>query len=218
MTVIGIDLCTSEGSVSLVKDGEPVGVSMWNQHQKHAERVFVEINKLLEDSDTKKKRVNFAVVSCGPGSFTGVRLSVTVGKSLRVLGVDVRAVSTVQLIGFELLKAGLPVISLLPGRRKRYYTLIRDKIGNSTEALDLTYEELLSILKKHPDYKVVYKGDIPYGIRKTFHALYETTTLSTIAALLPFEAPHLLKPLHFYYVRNHDAKPSCKKLQKGNFK
>jgi tRNA threonylcarbamoyladenosine biosynthesis protein TsaB len=212
VTVIGIDLCTSEGSVSLVKEGEPLGVSMWNQSRKHAERVFVEIERLLEKSGIGKEDVNLAVVTSGPGSFTGVRLSVTVGKSLKVLGLDVKAVSTLQLVGFGILKMGLPVVSLFPGRRNRYYTLIRERIGDSTEVLDLTEEELFSILKELSEYRVVYKGTVPETIKNNFKTLYETTPLSLNAALLPFEAPQLLKSLHFYYVRDHDAKPSCKGL------
>jgi tRNA threonylcarbamoyladenosine biosynthesis protein TsaB len=107
---------------------------------------------------------------------------------------------------------GLPVVSLFPGRRNRYYTLIRERIGDSTEVLDLTEEELFSILKGLSKHKVVYKGTVPETIKNNFKTLYETTPLSLIAALLPFEAPQLLKSLHFYYVRDHDAKPSCKGL------
>ena len=212
MTVIGIDLCTSEGSVSLVKEGKPLGISMWNQPRKHAERVFVEIERLLKESGVEKEDVNLAVVTSGPGSFTGVRLSVTIGKSLQVLGLDVKAVSALQLLGFGILKLGLPVASLFPGRRNRYYTLIRERIGDSAEVLDLTEEELFSTLKELSEYKVVYKEIIPETIKNEFKALYETTSLSLTAALLPFEAPQLLKSLHFYYIRDHDAKPSCKRL------
>jgi tRNA threonylcarbamoyladenosine biosynthesis protein TsaB len=212
VTVIGIDLCTSEGSVSIVKEGEPLGVSMWNQSREHAERVFVEVERLLEKSGVRKNDVNLVVVTSGPGSFTGVRLSVTAGKSLKVLGLDVKAVSTLQLVGFGILKTGLPVVSLFPGRRNRYYTLIREKVEDSAEVLDLTEEELFSLLKERSDYKVVYKGTVPETIKNEFKALYETTPLSLIAAFLPFEAPQLLKSLHFYYVRDHDAKPSCKRL------
>ena len=212
MTVIGIDLCTSEGSVSLVREGKPSGVSMWNQSRKHAERVFVEIERLIKESGIEKDDINLAVVTSGPGSFTGVRLSATIGKSLQVLGLDVKAVSTLQLVGFGILKLGLPVVSLFPGRRNRYYTLLRERIVNSAEVLDLTEEELFSTLKEHPEYKIVYKGTVPETIKNKFGALYETTPLSLTAALLPFEAPQMLKSLHFYYVRDHDAKPSRKRL------
>jgi tRNA threonylcarbamoyladenosine biosynthesis protein TsaB len=185
---------------------------MWNQSRKHAERVFVEIERLIKESGIEKDDINLAVVTSGPGSFTGVRLSATIGKSLQVLGLDVKAVSTLQLVGFGILKLGLPVVSLFPGRRNRYYTLLRERIVNSAEVLDLTEEELFSILKEHPEYKIVYKGTVPETIKNKFGALYETTPLSLTAALLPFEAPQMLKSLHFYYVRDHDAKPSRKRL------
>ncbi|WP_163327831.1 tRNA (adenosine(37)-N6)-threonylcarbamoyltransferase complex dimerization subunit type 1 TsaB [Desulfurobacterium thermolithotrophum] len=212
MIVLGIDLCTSEGSISLIKNGELLGISLWNQPKKHSEKIFVEVRKLLEQTEIKKEDISLVVVSSGPGAFTGVRLSVTVGKSLKVLGLKVKAVSTLQLIGLQHLKANLPVISLLPGRRNRYYTLVRKSPLDSSSAMDLTEEEFFSKVEDYSRYIVVYKGNISDSIKENFKTIYETTPLSLIAALIPFEFPQLLKPLHFYYVRDHDAKPSCKKL------
>ncbi|MEO2069224.1 MAG: tRNA (adenosine(37)-N6)-threonylcarbamoyltransferase complex dimerization subunit type 1 TsaB [Desulfurobacteriaceae bacterium] len=210
MLVLGIDLSIFEGSVSLARDGEVLSVSMWNQPRKHAEKVFIEIEKLLRDFNLSKDDIDLTVVTSGPGSFTGVRLSITVGKSLKVLGFDVKAVSTLELIGLNLVKLGVKTVSLISGRKGRFYTLLRESLESPLNVMDLTEEEVLYLLGNNEECVVAYKGEIPKKIKENSRTFHETTPLGVYCSLLPFEHPFLLKPLHFYYVRDHDARPSCK--------
>jgi len=212
MLVLGVDLSIFEGSVSLARDGELLAVSVWNQPRKHSEKVFWEIEKLLKDFGLSKDQMDLVVVTSGPGSFTGVRLSVTVGKSLKVLGFDVKSVSTLELIGLNFLSLGLKTVSLLPGRRGRFYTLLRENLESPLSVMDLTEEELAKLLENNKDCVVVYKGEIPKEFQENFKSVRETTPLGVFCSLLAFDYPFLLKPLHFYYVRDHDAKSSCKRM------
>ncbi|TCK03447.1 tRNA (adenosine(37)-N6)-threonylcarbamoyltransferase complex dimerization subunit type 1 TsaB [Phorcysia thermohydrogeniphila] len=203
MVTVAVDLSLPEGSVAVGVNEELLSVVSWSIPKKHAERVFVEIDRCLEATNLSKRDVERVIVTSGPGSFTGVRLSVTVGKAFKCCGVPVFSTSTLKAMvaGFESL--GFLVVPVIPGRRKRFYTLIGE------ELLDIGEEELLERLGRLGEPLVVYRGEIPQSIFKRFRCLKDLTPLAARLLSVPESQ---LEPLRFNYVRDHDAKPSCKRV------
>jgi tRNA threonylcarbamoyladenosine biosynthesis protein TsaB len=203
MVTVAVDLSLTEGSVAVGIDGELLSVVSWNMPKRHAERVFIEIDRCLESVGLSRNDIERVIVTSGPGSFTGVRLSVTVGKAFRCCGVPVFSTSTLKAMatGFEFL--GFTVAAVIPGKRKRFYALAEK------EFFDVGEEKLVELLDQLKDPLVVHKGEIPQVIVERYRCLKDLTPLAARLLSVPESQ---LEPLTFNYVRDHDAKPSYKRV------
>jgi len=123
------------------------GESYLKQHQKqHAELILPEIERLLNQSSRSVKDITSILVTIGPGSFTGIRLALTVAKLMGYANhVDVYALSTLQ--------AYAPihgeVILTLDARANRYYVGHYHNQLPLLEPCILEKQDLESYLKKY---------------------------------------------------------------------
>ena len=202
MTRLGVDLSLPEGSISVEVNGEVISSICWNRPKLHAEVVFSQIESALSLAGVSKKEVEEVVVSSGPGSFTGVRLSVSIGKAFKECGIKVFSATTLKALktGYERLR--LTPIPVIPARRGKVYAELNGK------EVDISPEELFLNVKEIKNPLIVYKGELPPQL-KEFPNVEERAPLSTKLLLIP---PEELSPLTFHYVRDHDAKPQCRKL------
>lgn len=196
MIRLGVELSLAEGSVSVERDGEILSQTSWNRPKLHAEAVYPQIERALKLAGASRKEIGEVVVSSGPGSFTGVRLSVTVGKAFKAVGVKVLCATTLDALAWGYQNLGFSPVPLLPARRGKVYAKVEDR------ALDLPLKELLESLKEIKNPLIIYKGQVE--LPKEVRAFKELTPLSTKLLSLPKE---LLTPLKFHYIRDHDAKP-----------
>ncbi len=191
MAILGVDLTFPEGSVAVVESGSVLSIVSWGNSKMHAELVFAEIDRCLKVAGLGLGEIEKVVVTSGPGSFTGVRLSVTVGKSFQVGGLPVFSISTLKAVtvGFDLDSIAV----VIPARRNRFYTLVDGEEG------DFTVEE---VIRKVEGKIVVYRNELPKEFL-SFPSIRDMTPLALKAALAP---ENFLEPLRFHYIRNHDAK------------
>ncbi|WP_456436281.1 tRNA (adenosine(37)-N6)-threonylcarbamoyltransferase complex dimerization subunit type 1 TsaB [Thermovibrio ammonificans] len=193
MVKVAVDLTLPEGSVALEVNGEVVGCRCWNRPRLHAEIVYAELLSLLKTFNLSPQEIDECTVTTGPGSFTGVRLSVTVGKAFKACGVKVRGVSTLSA-----LLTGAPegAVAVIPAMRGKVYA----RVGN--KELDISPQELAAQLEKSQR-PLIYKGELPPPLQ-TFPCVKDLTPLA-VKALLTAES----LPLTPNYVRDHDAKPQA---------
>ena len=198
MLTLGIDLCLTEGNITVGKNGEPLSTVSWNIPKIHSEVVFQEIEHSLNLCGQEKENIKRVIVTTGPGSFTGVRLSVTVGKAFKCCGIEVFGISTLKalILGYENLE--FTPIPLIYAKRGRFYSMINGKF------LDETEQNLLELIKTVSAPLIIYKGIPPQNIIKTFPSIEENSPLSQKIISLPQDK---LSPLTITYIRNHDAKP-----------
>lgn len=66
----------------------------------HAKSIFVEIEKACTQAKINLADVDRVIVGVGPGSYTGVRMAVTVGKMMATMGknIDLYQISTLLLM------------------------------------------------------------------------------------------------------------------------
>jgi len=105
----------------------------------------------------QKEDLDSVGVSIGPGSYTGVRISLTIAKVMAVaLPIDVYVISSLQLMS----KKGKPSICLINARSARSY--IGVYFDNETILKDtvMSNEEVKQYIQEHPDY--VLCGDLSY--------------------------------------------------------
>ena len=85
MMVLGIETSTLLGSVAIVEDQELRGERRWKTEKGHAERLMEELDHLLEELSVPMKALDGYAVTIGPGSFTGLRVSLATVKGLAMV-------------------------------------------------------------------------------------------------------------------------------------
>lgn len=92
MIVLTIRTDKPDAEVGLYKDNEQLAYKTWLAHRQLAETLHTTIRDLLESQHISLQDVDGIVCYKGPGSFTGLRIGLTVGNAL-AYGLDVPIVS-----------------------------------------------------------------------------------------------------------------------------
>lgn len=93
--------CSAGMSVFLCK-GEQVFSKVDENQKKHTDELLVVVDELLNAAELKIKDIDVIGVCIGPGSFTGVRVAISICKGLAIgSGAKVATVSNFDLFKFE---------------------------------------------------------------------------------------------------------------------
>ena len=82
MNYLLIDTSNQPLSVALVKDDKVEAEINSNEKRNHSAQLMPAVEKLFESASFTKNEVDAVVVAQGPGSYTGLRIGVTVAKTL----------------------------------------------------------------------------------------------------------------------------------------
>jgi tRNA threonylcarbamoyladenosine biosynthesis protein TsaB len=98
-----IDTSSNQLAIGIADDYEVVYKIQYPALQKQSELATVEINKALKKLDIDVSELKRIIVTKGPGSYTGVRVGLTIAKIMSyVHSIPVCAISTLQaLVGTE---------------------------------------------------------------------------------------------------------------------
>lgn len=80
--LLNIETSTPVCSVALSKDGKLIGQRESFDERSHASLLTVFINQLLEENQLQASQLDAISVSEGPGSYTGLRIGVSVAKGI----------------------------------------------------------------------------------------------------------------------------------------
>ena len=146
-----ISLCMDSDYKQLVlglykEDTLLAGISL-EAFKKQSETIFVELNKILEQANLDYKAIDRVVITRGPGSYTGIRIAMTIAKVLcSQMHKELYTISTMQL--YAGLEPSANVILDVRSHRAYVAHLEKGKIIGNTQILDL--EEAKDFLKAHP--------------------------------------------------------------------
>ncbi|RLQ91185.1 tRNA (adenosine(37)-N6)-threonylcarbamoyltransferase complex dimerization subunit type 1 TsaB [Falsibacillus albus] len=99
MKVLAIDTSNHTLGLALVDETTVVGEYITNLKKNHSVRVMPAIEMLLNDCGVKPKELTKIVVAKGPGSYTGVRIGLTIAKTLAwSLNIPVVGISSLALV------------------------------------------------------------------------------------------------------------------------
>ena len=138
-------------SVGVAKDGKVIDKIYYEAWQRQSEMMVTEVDNILSKSKIAKEDLDAVVVGIGPGSYTGVRIGVTIAKTIAyALKIKIYAKSSLSLLKH----AEKPTICLFNARSGRSYFAVYE--GHKVIEKDCvkTNEEVLAYIHDHPDYLV----------------------------------------------------------------
>ena len=82
MTILSIDTSNYPFGVALIEEDKVIGEYITYMKKNHSVRAMPAVEQLLKDCGVEAKELTKIVVANGPGSYTGVRIGVTLAKTL----------------------------------------------------------------------------------------------------------------------------------------
>ncbi|WP_027109051.1 tRNA (adenosine(37)-N6)-threonylcarbamoyltransferase complex dimerization subunit type 1 TsaB [Lacticigenium naphthae] len=123
MRVLAIDTSNQVMSIALNEDKKLIAELTTNVKRNHSERLMPAIEKLMKEVNWSPDSLNRIAISKGPGSYTGLRIGLTVAKTLAwTLDIDLVAVSSLKVLAANIYAEGQLIVPLFDARRGNIYT------------------------------------------------------------------------------------------------
>lgn len=211
--ILAIDTSTDVCSVSLLSQNEVIIEKVSNTIMQHAILLATFVDELLKESESRNLSLSAIAVCEGPGSYTGLRIGVSLAKGL-CYGMDLPLISvnTLQSL-FNIFsekshKEFDYYIPMIDARRMEIYTAVYDKEGLLSEDISakIINTESFSEYSKRGKIalfgngaekcsKILKNGNFTYfedinnlssGMRKTIFSKLETKNFEDVAYFEPF--------------------------------
>ena len=140
--ILAIDTSTVEASASLLRDDLPVAETSWLAVGNHSHYVDMVIRQLMSIAGIGPKDLSAIAVATGPGSFNGIRVGLSLAKGMTLaLEIPLVGISTLDVIGFQAVGTGRPVLATVPAGRGEVccarYKLVAAELERDTDYLRL---------------------------------------------------------------------------------
>ncbi|WP_261810689.1 tRNA (adenosine(37)-N6)-threonylcarbamoyltransferase complex dimerization subunit type 1 TsaB [Levilactobacillus humaensis] len=174
MKILAIDTSNRPLSVAVLDDSNVLAAITVTVHQKHAEYLLPEIERLLAMAELKPTDLDRVVVAAGPGSYTGIRIAVTTAKTLAAtLDIELVAVSSLATLAANVPVEGALVAPLFDARNQNVFAgLYRIKGGVPVSEIADAHTNVTTYLEAINEYgePVWFLGDASH-----FTELIDTT-------------------------------------------
>jgi tRNA threonylcarbamoyladenosine biosynthesis protein TsaB len=132
--LLAIETSSGLGSVGLARGRRLIGLRRLSAERRHTSELLPTIRDLLRENRLRLADIDLFGYSCGPGSFTGLRVAATVGRMVQsAVGCRVVAVPTLEVIARNTLHhADSPsrVVTLLDAKRGQVYAAAYERVGD----------------------------------------------------------------------------------------
>ena len=160
-TILHIETSTDVCSVAVSEDGHVIFNQEDHSGPNHAERLGTMVDEALSFTDNHAIPFDAVAVSCGPGSYTGLRIGVSMakgvcyGRNLRLIAVPTLELLCVPILLREIPEEGALLCPMLDARRMEVYAGIYDrglKPVRPIQADVVDSKTYQTFLDKHPMY------------------------------------------------------------------
>lgn len=156
-----LETTTTNCSVALAKDGEILALKEdMGLNYSHAERLHIYIAEVLEQAKVSKTDIDAVAVSEGPGSYTGLRISVSAAKGLCfALNIPLIATNTLKALAMQAKEEYAFVIPVLDARRMEVYSTVFDNQLGEIRGIEAQVVEEDSFLSYLEEGSVLFIGN-----------------------------------------------------------
>ena len=154
--ILSIDTSTNVCSVAVSQDGICIFDKVDNSGSNHAEKLGTFVDEALAFVDSHELTLDAVAVSCGPGSYTGLRIGVSMakgicyGRNIKLLAVPTLELLAVPvLLHHESIEEDALLVPMIDARRMEVYSAVYDRSLKAVRAIQAdvvdgdTYKEFL---------------------------------------------------------------------------
>ncbi len=171
MITLAFDSTAAVASVAVIKDGRVLGECTINNGLTQSELLLPMAEGLLKNLGLKFSDIELYAVAAGPGSFTGVRIGVSLIKGL-AFGNNIPCVevSTLEALAENLSPLDAVLCPAMDARRAQVYNALFDCDGKNIKRL--TPDRAISIAELETELKE-YKGRRIYVCGDGYHVVHK---------------------------------------------
>ena len=154
--ILSIDTSTNVCSVAVSQDGTCIFDKVDNRGPNHAEKLGTFVDEALAFVDSHELTLDAVAVSCGPGSYTGLRIGVSMakgicyGRNIKLLAVPTLELLAVPiLLHHESIEEEALLVPMIDARRMEVYSAVYDRSLKAVRSIQAdvvdgdTYKEFL---------------------------------------------------------------------------
>lgn len=133
--ILNIDTSTAVCSVALAKDGKTIALKENNEGLNHSVLLGTYVDEILQENNLTVASLDAVAVSMGPGSYTGLRIGVSLAKGLCFGGAKpLIAIPTLQALALSVaddLQEEALYCPMIDARRMEVYTAFYDRSNHT---------------------------------------------------------------------------------------
>ena len=150
MISLFIDTSLLNVSISVVKDGHTLSLISKSIPNMHSIYTTSFLKQALDDAKISPKEIDEIYVVDGPGSFTGLRIGVTIAKTYGyIIKKDITPVSTLKAYAISS-KDNYPVMSIIPANKTHYYIgIYNENFDSIVPEQFASYDRVLELITKY---------------------------------------------------------------------
>ena len=191
MKVLILDSSNTDLSVGVSIDNKIIYKMSYEAWQRQSEFMIPEIEKAVKETGIELKDFDEILCGKGPGSYTGIRITLTIAKTISVMsGAKRKWISSLRMFGNREKK----FIALINARSARSYIGVYDHDQIILEDTILSNEEVKKYIFEHPDYEVY--GDLNYLNLKGKEPMIIEGMLSFSSLIKEEDNPMSSKPVY----------------------
>ena len=183
MISLFIDTSLEDVSIALIKDGKLLSKINNNIPGEHSIYVTKYIDDILKETNLSPKDVDEIIVVNGPGSFTGIRIGVTISKIFAYLE-NIRIVSITSLLAREIGMNSKYILSTIDAKHNNYYIGLYDENYNKIV-------EKFSNIDEIEEIKTKYSPEVVDTSKE-----YDIESIIEFTKKLPSENAHSVNPIY----------------------
>lgn len=209
-----IDTCSHDRLVSVINDDEVIYTISEQNDNNLSVRMLPMINDCINNSNIKPTDIKHIFVVNGPGSFTGIRVGITIAKTWAYsLKIPITEISELQLLAASIDEQSDYILSLIDARRNYYYAGLYDKeLNNIFQDKHIYIDDLSKILPK--DKEIIISSfdevNLKHKIIRPIYNIIKVINKNKDNILI---SPHNCKPR---YLKDTEAEENLLKKRENN--
>ena len=202
MNILAIETSSYCGSIAFIKDNTVLGEVFFNIGPKNSEKIVSSIEWLLNNLNLSKNDLDAVAVSMGPGSFTSLRVGISVAKGIAfALNIKLLGVASSRIVASNYNSFDKKICTLIDAKRGEVYASIFSYKNNilQTDFIDkmIKVDELAGFVDDNTVFlgegALVYKDLISKSLGQKIsfvpeHFNYPKASICGLIAYSDFEA------------------------------
>ncbi len=161
MRLLALDSATAFASVALFDGDQVLAESTWRAERTHTVRLLSEVEALLARVEVDPKELTGLAVTVGPGSFTGVRVGISLAKGLAVgLNLPLWGLGTLEVLAHSAAVHGR-ILTAIEAGRSRFVAASSERGCTPSPAQNVDADGLLRLAEAAD----LIVGELPPGLR-----------------------------------------------------